>query len=505
MRPTTITIRLFSALAATLAALPAQAADISSAVGPVGTASWAASCPGPQSAPGGTSQLPACPGGGSTCLHRVVIDPLEFPDATCSDGTPGVFYVRPGSGGDEDRWVIHLQGGGACRDYDECLERWCGQQSIYSANKMSSDWNADGTTDLARHVHGPGMASASATNEFSTWTHVWAYYCSSDSWQGTESDVEFTDGVDTFYLDAQGHNVLRAMRNMLRKRNSDPLWTAADGYSVGDLDDATEIVFTGTSAGAQGAVANADWFLAPFPAADRSLVVDANFDLDDWLTLVEDFRVDYDLDGVGDDWWSDEMMAIVNDQWASGGYLDRIGGVHDETCMDLYYASGRMDRCEFMPVLFTLNSGNAGLIETPTFVRLDLADNVLSDVYTQHPNKFGTSVVIGPGFAAPTTTISDFIRVARATLIGVFDDHDSVTGLFAPRCGAHVGLEDGPAFGLHTTPDTDEAFSPPMEIAGTDMTFHDALWEWLNVGGGGTRVDLRRVDTDEPGVAFSGC
>ena len=75
------------------------------------------------------------------------------------------------------------------------------------------------------------------------------------------------------------------MRNMLRKLNANPAWTAEGGFAVNDLDDATEIVFTGTSAGAKGAISNADWFLSVFPASDNSLVVDANFDVSDGVLL----------------------------------------------------------------------------------------------------------------------------------------------------------------------------------------------------------------------------
>jgi hypothetical protein len=493
------------ALCATYLPDTALAADIASVIGPVSSGAWGTACGLNEDEPNGTSQLPDCPGGGATCLHRVVLDPVEFPEATCSDGTPGVFYVREGTD-DPNRWVIHLQGGGNCRDYEECLKRWCGKQGLlpYTANKMSSDWNGDGVTDVHAHVVGPGMASANPDNEFSTWTHVWAYYCSSDNWQGTESDVEFSDGLGgSFALDARGRTILHAMRNMLRKNNSDINWTAEGNNPVPDLDHATEIVFTGTSAGGQGAMANADWFLAPFSGKDNSLVVDAQFEIDDWITVVEDIRVDTDLDGAGDDWWASVMIEMILDLWDVGGYYDLIDGVHDASCMDSYYEDGRMDRCDIAPLLFLLNNSDGPMIATPTFVRLDLEDEVLSRVYRTHPNDMGTSLHVGPGFGAPQTTMDDYARMARASLLMAYDDHDSVTGLFAPRCGDHVGLEDNNAFAVVTTPDTDDVTMVP--VPNSDTTMHDALWEWLNVGGGGTRNDVRYLDTDAPGGSNSGC
>ena len=54
-----------------------------------------------------------------------------------------------------------------------------------------------------------------------------------------------------------------------------------------------------------------------------------------------------------------------------------------------------------------------------------------------------------------------------------------------------------------TTPDTDDVTMVP--VANSDTTMHDALWEWLNVGGGGTRNDVRYLDTNAPGGSNSGC
>jgi len=499
-----LSLSLCAGLAGLSISTAASAADISAVVGPVGTAQWQNSCVGPQQAPTGTSQLPACAGPNANCLHRVVLDPVDFPEATCSDGTPGVFYVRPGSAGDEDRWVIHLQGGGKCDDYGSCLERWCGQQGAlpYSANKMSSDWDGDGVTDLAAHVQGPGMASANATNEFATWTHVWAYYCSSDSWQGREADVTFDDGLgNSFDLDARGHTILYAMRNMLRKLNANPAWTAEGGFAVNDLDDATEIVFTGTSAGAKGAISNADWFLSVFPASDNSLVVDANFDVSDNVLVSENVWVDWDNDGVGEGNWYSERIGFYNDEWAPGGYLAEIDAFTDESCRATYEPLDRMDRCSQFSTMLRLSIGASPIIETPTFVRLDLEDNVISDQYTQHPNQAGFSLLIGGQNGTPTT-LADFATLSRASLIETYDDHDSLTGMFAPRCGDHVGLENGNTFTVQTTPFTTDTV-PVGILIGSFTTFEDALWDWLNLGAG-VRFDIRRQDT-ATGASFSGC
>lgn len=483
----------------------ATAANIGTVMGAPGSAAWSAACPvapSPQ-VPIGTSQLTACSGPQADCLHRVDIDLNTFPRATCSDGTPGVFYIREGSGADADKWVIHLQGGGGCRDYESCQQRWCGQQGAlpYTANKMSSDWDGDGVPDLLDHAQAGGMASTNPNNNFATWTHVFAYYCSSDSWQGDAQDVTYTDGVDSFTLDARGHRILVAMRRMLRKKNANPVWTAVDRYTVPDLDDAKEIIFTGTSAGAKGAIMNVDWFLRPFDVK-KTFVLDANMDISDTTLINNAIWVDTDNDGVGDDLYYSYRIGMYNDMWDVGGYFNEINAFVDESCRNFYEPLGRMDRCSQISTLLRLNLGGVPLIETPTFVRFDLEDSVVRKFYVQQPNLMGVSMLIG-GLAGTPVTVDDYAVLARETLLELYDDHDSVTGVIAPRCGQHVGLEDTYTFGVALTPDTDEAFVPPALVIGTDSTVHDALWDWVNPGG--TVVPSRRLDTDEPGNAFSGC
>jgi hypothetical protein len=495
-------VPLFAAVSALAATSTALAADIASVIGPVGPGQWVAECPGPQSPPSGTSQLPACAGPNPDCLHRVVLNGGEFPDATCSDGTPGVFYVRIGSGDDVNRWVIHVQGGGGCNDYGSCLERWCGTQGAlpYKANKMSSDWNADGVTDLAEHVRGPGMASESANNQFSTWSHAWAYYCSSDMWEGQESDVEMHSGTSSFAVDANGHHILHAMRKMLRKLNSNPAWTTAGDLWVPDLDDATEIVFTGTSAGAKGAISNADWFLSVFPDSDNSLVLDANFDISDDVLTSEDVWIDYDLDGVGDETYVVGREVIYNDEWLPGGYAAEIDAFVDESCRAFYEPLGRMDRCNQFSTMLTGTIAGAPIISTPTFSRFDLIDNLIRDQYTQHPNDRGYSLLIG-GMNGTPIDPNDYAVLSRATLLETWLVGAPLTGVFAPRCGDHVGLENDAVFAAVTTPDTDDV---NMASLMNPSNFHDALLLWLNVGVG-VRLDTRYLDTSAPGAGFSAC
>ena len=483
----------------------ASAADIATVVGAPGSPTWAADClpDGPVQMPAGSSQLAACAGPNPSCLHRVEIDAANFPNAVCSDGTPGTFYVRPGIGNDANRWVIHLQGGGTCTDYDTCHERWCGQQGAlpYTANKMSSDWNGDGISDLHDHARAGGMAAMVPGNNFANWTHVFAYYCSSDGWQGQRSNVTYSSGANSFDLDARGHTILSAMRRMLRKNNANPNWTAEGNFAAPDLDNATDIIFSGTSAGGIGAINNADWFLTPFNV-DKALVIDASMSVDDVALVSHDVWADVDNDGVGDVDYYSHRIDLFTDRWMPGGSLEKIDAFADESCRAVFEPIGRMDRCSQASSLLGGNDGVDPLIETETFVRVDLADSVIRRRFTQQPNMGGFSMIMGgPLGAAPTT--DDFAMLMRRTLVELYVDADSVTGVFGPRCGQHVGLESNRQFGVVTTPDTDDLVTPPTPIVGTVSTFNTALWNWFNVGG--AIQPTRHVDTDGVGLSFSGC
>ena len=78
-----------------------------------------------------------------------------------------------------------------------------------------------------------------------------------------------------------------------------------------------------------------------------------------------------------------------------------------------------------------------------------------------------------------------------------------MSGLYGPRCGQHVGLEEWDPFFVDLTPSTTDGF-PVGVLIGSNLSLHDTLWRWLNVGGGG-RVRIRRIDTDLFGTVFSTC
>lgn len=201
---------------------------------------------------------PASAGGlaSGTELQRVDLDLAVFPDALCNDGTPGFFYFRPAAtAAARDRWVIQLQGGGACGFGDTCAKRWCSVDTNFGMTQMTA------TLSPAGGIPGDGIlqrGGAGAGSPLADSNHVFVRYCSSDGWAGTAGPVDvdaahpMTGEPVRFRIAFGGAHILDAVLAMLRRDG------AAPPGELPDLDDADAVVFAGASAGGTGVTHNAD-------------------------------------------------------------------------------------------------------------------------------------------------------------------------------------------------------------------------------------------------------
>lgn len=489
-------------------------------------------CPvGDNRLPSRPSQVSICSGPDRLCLRRVTVDVTSYPEAVCGDGTPGVFYVRrgttdPATGtNNENKWMIHLQGGGRCDDYESCRDRWCGNQGeIYSANKMSTDWDADGTTDLPPLGSVNGVHVTNLNNPFATWTHVFVYYCSSDSWVG-RGDALYDPplaGLPKFSVQHRGHQVLSAMREMLRRTNPDPTWVpdpdlndgSAEAAAIPDLDSAEEVWFTGTSAGAKGTVMNADWFLSGLPSGTtRRVVLDANLGPTELAAQQNAINVDLGCDGTPDLSLYDYRLGLEEDKWDMGWNQD-VDAFADQSCRNHLEPQGRLAECsDFTPLLSGGRTIQIGppfgfslflpYVSQPVFLRVDLEDRATRRFYGQILDD-GACFRKGSGASPPRTTQVDFTPVARASMEELYTSNSPVTGIFGPRCGQHVGLEDNRAYASHTTPDT--LFN--LEVSNTRTNFANALDAWRTATLGVSTLSIglfRRLDTALASPTYSVC
>jgi hypothetical protein len=204
-------------------------------------------------------------GTSATALQQVVLDTTVFPDALCNDGTPAVIYVRPAeTPAGANRWVLQLMGGGGCNTPQECANRWCNTDTNFSMTQMTTSTappDTNGVGIFARASDRP----ISGDNPFADANQVLLKYCSSDTWRGTARDVVVdaehprTAAPVTFRTHFLGRRILEATLATLRQDGTPPVVYTATGEALSDLDEATEVVLAGASAGGGGTTYSLDW------------------------------------------------------------------------------------------------------------------------------------------------------------------------------------------------------------------------------------------------------
>ncbi|MEL6189429.1 MAG: hypothetical protein AAFU79_32805, partial [Myxococcota bacterium] len=324
-----------------------------------------------------------------------------------------------------------------------------------------------------------------------------------------------------FSVEHRGHQIMEAVRTMLKKDSADPAWVpdydeshgASQGALIPDLDHAEEVWFTGTSAGAKGAIMNADWFLSAVPSTiPKRVVLDANLRPSETQLAAEDIQVDLGCDGNSDlPFWNYQLSQEAQ-SWG-GGWYDDVDAFVDESCRAHLEPLGRIGECSLMPSLLSdgervpVNPPPAvsftPFLSHPVFLRLDLQDPLVGRVFLE-PLDNGACLRKGPGLLPPRTDEGDFVRIMRATLEELSGSVLSrVTGVFGPRCGRHVGLENGPAYLQHRTPDTVGAAA-----VGPDASLAESLEAWRTAAMPLNPLNFalyRRLDTDVLNPKYSTC
>jgi hypothetical protein len=184
-------------------------------------------------------------------MTKQVIKVASHPKAVCNDGSAPVFYFRPGSGDDRNKWIIFLEGGGGCMTGGLCAQRAQGSGRLVTSAREPATKDPGGL-----------LSSDPAVNpDFANFTKVYAHYCSSDFWAG---DGEQPVAGSTWQF--RGHEVVGALVDQL-------LGTSIGGAPT--LAEATEVLVAGTSAGAMGVHNNLDRIAAAVPNASVKGIADS--------------------------------------------------------------------------------------------------------------------------------------------------------------------------------------------------------------------------------------
>lgn len=348
---------------------------------------------------------------------------LQSDRAVCNDGSPAVIYVRPAPEGsaNTDRWVVWLESGGGCNSASECRTRWCSGKVA----KMSSRFAPDG-------IRADGIFDADAANDFADWNHVVAYYCSSDSWSGRQrtSAVDGTGAVPPYELWVHGAYIVDEIISTLKAgAESD------DGsMTMPSLDDASMLLFTGTSAGSGGVRSNADrvgdMLRQTNPSVDYRIVADAG------LTPIDPHPPELT-----------EADALALLDFKHEVFVNWRNGATDESCLR-YHADDPRWCSDNSHLMFHH-------ISTPAFAKQDLRDGA--------PGAYADV----PTYSAVTFEwLSDV--AARTFVPEETDVPISQAGVFAPACDHHLNLTVTSFYEVRVTNGTES------------RSMHDLLSNWAH-------------------------
>ena len=395
-----------------------------------------------------------------TNLTRVDIDTSRYPEAVCNDGTPGLYYVRKGTGTGANRWIIFLEGGGSCIDGTACAKRWCSIDSNFGAAKMSNRYAP------AKGIGGGGILQTRPDSAFTNFNKAWIYYCSSDSWSGRVADRPMADETGrAFTIHFQGNRILEAVVSELRAGLSFNEAATGQSTTLPSLDDAEVILFVGESAGSVGVRRQADRLGAYFQGTNRNpsrLVYRAL------------------LDAANSP--SNEAFSLYES--SSRSALRAVTVV----------TSGRTDEsCLAMHPVDTWRCGDGAHVQahhvtTPFFARQDLIDpNTLDDFGTpEWP--FGTQLY---QYAQATWDHLDRLSRIRTTAEEKADIAVD-PGLYGPHCDNHTAIRDS------------AKFYEDKVAKGTGLfTYHDTFRNWLISAD--PSVVLQARPTSEPAPKSAVC
>ncbi len=275
------------------------------------------------------------------------------PKAACNDGSPAVFLFRKGFGVAASRWVIYIDGGGQCYSQQTCIQR----QLTHSESFLSSVPYSTGAEKFTP-ITGILSPDPSLNPDFYDANQVQISYCSSDYWMGekdgnkamTSAQILASDNVNNWYFD--GHGIIQAVIQMLQQQYG--------------LNNATDVLFAGGSAGAVGVFMNADFISGLLPVTTRFVALpDSGYSMNNYP--------DYNPATGGDEPLpTTDQVALKDGQslWASIGDFD---------CA---YASQQANTganslsCDYPDVL-----AQNGTYRIPLFIRSSYQDATILSTY----------------------------------------------------------------------------------------------------------------------------
>ncbi len=365
---------------------------------------------------------------------------LTGAEAKCNDGSPAVMYIRPaldtGETAASNQWIIHFQGGRGCTNADDCRARWCSEwpQQSYSAGKMSSE-------ELPSAISSQGIFSTNRNNQFRRYNHVFLHYCSSDYWIGAAAPHTYSGDNYAYSIEFRGAAIVDDVIGTLKDDAgtwSDPL-PSGDPVWLPDIDRATHVLLTGSSAGSIGLRHHVDRLHEQLRQANPNVIVRAVVDVG-FFPFLGDEAI-HSSPGIYDyDKWLTDQSNITEFFWQTQQTA------RDQSCMR--HTQPR-DQKQCLDPVYVLKHH----ITTPFFISQDLHDKVWS--------KLLRDLQLIPENLALQKTVYD--QLHDLGVAGI-EPRSFSPGVFAPHCNEHEFLSNANFF----------------KVAVGNDTLHATLSHWFN-------------------------
>ncbi|KAG6477895.1 pectin acetylesterase 7-like [Zingiber officinale] len=156
--------------------------------------------------------------------------------AVCLDGSPPAYHFSPGFGSGVNNWLVHMEGGGWCRNVEECVER---------------KGNFRGSSKYMKPLSFSGILgdNQKANPDFYNWNRIKIRYCDGSSFTG---DVEAVNPATNLHY--RGGRVWRAI---------------IDDLLAKGMNRAQNALLSGCSAGGLASILHCDNFRNLLPASAK--------------------------------------------------------------------------------------------------------------------------------------------------------------------------------------------------------------------------------------------
>lgn len=223
---------------------------------------------------------------------------LSHPTGDLNDFDDFSFFVKRGANGNENKVFIHLEGGGACWDFNSCFfapltdpdVQVYGECNSNICENGSAATNGDACVDDEDCLGNdnpnqlldplaPGFFDFSdVRNPWHDWTIVWIPTCGGDVFSGdvTDNYINYNEPGITHRVRHRGYQNAKVAERFVREHFLDP----------------EQLVVTGLSAGSAGLLLHQYYYNLAYPAAQKTVIYDSFV-----LVVAQEF-----LDGPYQNW-----------------------------------------------------------------------------------------------------------------------------------------------------------------------------------------------------------